>query len=268
VLVPGHIFLAFDLGISADEARRQLPRPEDLIFEGDTAWVPLETTALNAGFLGAWQTGARQWREAQARDQAAFVTISESWEVFEPVGLLGQGQPVSLPAGELVFTLYREELTRFIDQSIFPMVAELESRARTATDPLPHRNRLAVLYARYGLYDRADVELDRIMDVRTDFVPALINKANVLMIREQTDDALELFERALGFEPDNPRVLLSIAQINHAKENYGTATTMLARARQIDPVLAARFSYIELRASSSTRASERADTTDLLLWEE
>jgi tetratricopeptide (TPR) repeat protein len=268
ILVPGHVFLAFDLGLAPDEARRQLPRAEELIFRDERTWMPVETTALDMSFLEAWQTGARQWREASAREQAELLATSECWEVYEPVGLLGQGQPLTLPAGEDVYTTYHRELTSFIDQAIFPMVARIRERVRESENPLPYRNRLAVLYGRYGLYDRARTELEAILKEDPDYAPAIINLANIHLIHDEPQNALSRYEEALELDPDNPRVMLSIAKINHAGENYGIATRMLERAKQIDPVLAARFSYIEMRGAESTRASQSESPGESILWEE
>ena len=59
------------------------------IFEGDKAWVPLETTLVQQGFLKATSTGAKQWRDAQRLDVAGFFPIHDAWQFYEPVSFAG-----------------------------------------------------------------------------------------------------------------------------------------------------------------------------------
>jgi len=82
VTVPGHIFMAFDLGIDEGEARRTFANPDDLIYYDGSAWVPVETTLQGESFLQAWATGARQYREAQRTESAAFLPVREAWQTI------------------------------------------------------------------------------------------------------------------------------------------------------------------------------------------
>jgi hypothetical protein len=81
VTVPGHIYIAFQLKMSAAEAKKSFLKPDDLIFKYDAAWVPLEVTAIKDGFLKAWETGAKEWRESDTRGQAGFWRFGRQEEV-------------------------------------------------------------------------------------------------------------------------------------------------------------------------------------------
>ena len=72
VTVPGHIYTAFSLNLKPADTKKQFLSMEDFIFKDDETWVPVEITQIGEGFLKAWQTGAREWREHAAKDQAAF----------------------------------------------------------------------------------------------------------------------------------------------------------------------------------------------------
>ena len=97
VTVPGHIYAAVALAASPEELRRSLAAPEEIIERGGRAWLPVEVTERSAGFLAAWRTGAREWREAAEKGGAGFHPVHEAWAVFEPVGLPGSGSQGAPP---------------------------------------------------------------------------------------------------------------------------------------------------------------------------
>ncbi|HEB10262.1 MAG TPA: hypothetical protein ENI06_03500 [Spirochaetales bacterium] len=75
ITVPGHIFIAFSLDMVPDAARRSFLRADELIFRNDKTWLPVEITKIQSNFLDAWQAGAKQWRENEAREQAGFYPV-------------------------------------------------------------------------------------------------------------------------------------------------------------------------------------------------
>ena len=66
--------------MSEDRAKRNFPRPEDLVYMNDTAWVPVEVTLVEEGFLKAWQIGAKEIRDAG--EQTGFFPVREAWQTF------------------------------------------------------------------------------------------------------------------------------------------------------------------------------------------
>lgn len=61
ITIPGHIFMAFSIDMTPDEARKRFLRADELIFREDKTWIPVEITEIGGGFLKAWQRGAKQW---------------------------------------------------------------------------------------------------------------------------------------------------------------------------------------------------------------
>ena len=91
VTVPGHIFVAADLGITASEARSRGLNLNDLILQEDKVWIPLEITLRSSGFREVWREGAAQWRRASEAGSAALYPMHEAWNQFPPVGLPADG---------------------------------------------------------------------------------------------------------------------------------------------------------------------------------
>ncbi len=72
ITAPGHIFMAFSLGISEEDARKTFSNPDEFIYENEQVWVPVEITLFKEGFLKAWQTGAREWRKYNPGGETGF----------------------------------------------------------------------------------------------------------------------------------------------------------------------------------------------------
>ncbi len=266
ITVPGHIFMAFSLGLSPEEAARMISKSEELIMRGGAAWVPLEVTALQGDFLNAWATGAREWREASARRAAGFLPVHEAWRQYEPVGLVDSQLGVIVPDADSVVGDYRASLEKLVDREVTPKAEELRNQmaARGASPAL--LNRLGVLYARYGLLDQAKAEFTRALSSTPSYLPSLINMGNLAELKSGPKEALEYFERAYRLAPENPSVLLSVARTHHKLENYGLVDEVYSKLKAVSPTLAEKYSYLQLRGGGSSRAAEAG--SEVLLWVE
>ncbi len=127
VTTPGHIFAAISLEISADEARKSFLYPDQLIFKEGKAWLPVEVTQIGDGFLRAWQTGAKEWRENVVKGQAGFFPIHEAGKACEPVRFAGGRSAITLPAEESIVAVYLEEINMSVEREISRREAKLQA---------------------------------------------------------------------------------------------------------------------------------------------
>jgi tetratricopeptide (TPR) repeat protein len=264
ITIPGHIFVAFSTGVSPDDAKKTFSRANDLIFLGDKSWIPVEVTE-SGEFLRAWQDGAKEWRENTSNNQAAFYPLHDAWQVYEPVGLPGAEVTVELPPSDKIVTAYQEEVAKFIDQEISPKVVSLENQITKAPDPRKPTNALGVLYARYGQYDQARKEFEKLL-AKEEYVPALLNMGNILYLSDQEVKALDYYNRALSKDPENPRILLAVARANQDLQNYSAVKKVYAELKAKDPDLAKQFAYLDLKGEDVTREANAAALN--VLWEE
>jgi len=267
ITIPGHIFIAFSAGVDPEEAKKIFfSRADDLIVQNDKSWIPVEVTET-AGFLQAWQEGAKEWRENTARNQAAFYPLHEAWQVYEPVALPGAEVAVNLPPSEKIVSASRQEVGKFIDKEISTKAAALESQITKGQDPRKPTNELGVLYARYGQYDQAQKQFEKLL-AKEEYVPALLNMGNIFYLNDQKEKALAYYNRAYAKDPENPRVLLQVARVNHDLEHYGTVEKLYAELKARDPDLARRFAYLDLKGEDATRAANVAGVNGVVVWEE
>ena len=268
ITIPGHIFIAFSLDMSPEEVKSAFSQVDDLIFRENRVWVPVEVTQIRGGFLKAWKAGARQWREAVARDLAGFYPVHEAWTLYEPVGLADRGEQIQPPDLEKVAVAYLQELTTFTAREIYPRAAEIEAQMVKDRETPLLRNRLGVLYARYGIMDRAEQEFSAALRLDPDFVLALINMGNVEFKTMGPKASLVYFEKASRSSPDDPAVLLGLAKANYELENYGTVNDAYRKLNEISPELARKHAYLELRGSEGERAAGIGDVREELEWAE
>jgi len=267
ITVPGHIFIAFSLDTAPDAARRSFLRTDELIFRDGKSWLPVEITMVQSSFLSAWQAGAKQWRENEAREQAGFYPVHAAWQEYEPVGLPGDTTAVSSPSRTDVVNAFMQEMTKFIHSEINPRISKLQGEIRQSNNVSIPLNKLGVLYAKYELWEDALLQFNKILKTQ-EYYPALINVGNIYYLRGQREKALDYYERASVKAPDNPRVLLCMARACHELENYGLAKRWYQQLKRVDPDLAAQFYYLDLRGEEASRAAAMSAVTEVVVWEE
>ena len=267
ITTPGHIFAAFALKGTPEEARKGFSQIDNLIFKEDKAWIPVEITMFQESFYDSWITAAKEWRENNSREQATLFPVREVWKKYQPVGYK-EGGSLSLPDRDRVLTAFKETLSSHVEREIFPQETRIEQRISRSATPYKHENSLAVLYARYGLYDRAMKTIEKVMAEHKDYLPAIINAGNVYYLQKNYIEALKYYNKVLEIDRSNTSALLASARCNHELENYGTVRSAFATLQSLDPNLALRFAYLDLRGDEAQRAADATGMDNLVLWEE
>jgi tetratricopeptide (TPR) repeat protein len=270
ITIPGHIYMAFALTMSPDEARAAFTHKDDLIIVNDKVWVPIEITLREGGFVKAWQYGAKEWRENLAKKQAVLYPLHEAWKTYEPVGYSSGASDIKIPAESKIVLAFSNDLDTFVKGEIGQQEVALTaavSKANTTPEKSKALNRLAVLHSRFGLYDLARKELQQIL-AKDEYAAALINMGNIYFREGNDDKALEYYNRAAAKDPKNPIVLLSLARANHALENYSLAKKAYAALQVADPNLASRFAYLDLRGEEATRAADASGAKAVVIWQD
>lgn len=268
ITVPGHIFIAFKLDLSRRNAIRTFSRPDDLIIDSNGAvWVPVETTLLKAGFLAAWAKGSAQWRTHKSDEKAEFIPTADAWKIYEPVAFGVSDYQVDLPLREKVAEGFTAEFNRFVRREITEREQDLLGKLNSRPSDVRLLNTLGVLYARYGLYTQAEPQFKKALR-SSDYLPAVINMANIAFIKQDYRGASAAYQRALRIDSDNKAALLGIAMVAYAQDDYRTADSTYTELKQIDPKLAEGYTYLSAGRSGERRASDARGPYSALLWEE
>ena len=267
ITVPEHIFMAFSLDLNAEEAAKSFAHPEDLIINAGTAWLPLEVTERKGGFLAAWQLGARQWREQSGKNQAGFLTLSDAWKDYEPVGFTASTDTLIMPDKDKVVRAYLQEVMKYIDREIFSQKEGLVSQINK-TGSARAINKLGVLYARFGKTEEAEAEFRKVLAKAPEDVSALLNLGSIYFLKNDLKTARQYYEKAAKKTPNSPPVLLAMARVNHEVQNYSEAAVAYNKLKNLDPKLAEQFAYLGMKGSDAARAADISKTKGVMVWNE
>jgi len=265
ITVPDHIYIAFALDVEPDDLEKNYSRPEDFILQGGRAWIPIEVTEVNESFLKAWEIGAKQWRDFSPLHKAGFYPMADAWKLFEPVGLPGSSD-IIFPGEEQAHRAYIAELRRFVDREISGKVKQLRDEIAKSGENPRLVNKLGVLYAKYGMYDRAEEQFNMIVS-RREYTPALMNLGNIYYLRNNQAKALEYYNRAYQLDPYNPGVLVCLLRTHRDLENTTQAQKSFEQLAKVSPEMADEYRYLFEGGETSARAGE-AEAASILQWEE
>lgn len=269
ITVPGHIYMGFSLDMNIDEAKRFFNNPDDIIYSGDTAWLPVEITAIDEGFLRAWKIGAREWQENQNKGMAALIPIRNSWRLYEPVGYSkGAKSDIDLPESEILVSSFLDEVMKFIETEIYARETQYKEEIRRTNGRAGSINKLGTLYAKFGMNDKARTEFEKILK-QSEYLPALLNLGMISFLEGDLKEGLGYYERAQTVDSGHPKVLLGIARISNELGDYDKASSAYDTLKLVNPQLSKRFSYLDLKgADTTTRASDFSGVRESAVWEE
>ena len=267
ITIPGHIFTAFSLGVPYTEAAGVLSNPEDVIEYNGKAWLPLEVTFIKEGFVAAWETGAKEWQRAEKFGEADFYPIHEAWKTYESVAFFEDAEPSFPNETELTEAIAGEQ-AKFVALQLEPKIRALESRLETDSHPHRIRNKLGILYARYGLYERAGEAFSAALELSPDYKPALVNMGNLHLLKESYELAVEYFQQAAAAGQEDPAVLISLALAYRELGDHDRALQHYSDAKELKPGLAERYSHLAPGSEETARAGDRKVSQDELIWQE
>ena len=265
VTVPGRIAMAFSTGLEPAAAKDSFSTASNLIFFEEKTWVPVDLTMIQEGFLEAWKTGAGEWRDNAQVSAAGIFPVHAAWAVYKPAGIVSADVSVVTPKNGAVTEVYSSALARFVEQEIgVESVKLIDEALRSPNDPNPV-NKLGVLYARHGLYEKAAAEFEKII-AAGEFMPALVNRGNIHYLEKKWAKALAMYERAYERNKDNAAVILCIAKVKYEMDDLEAVEEYYARVYAKDRFLARKYAYLVFEGSKEEGRAEAGELASRAVW--
>lgn len=264
ITTPGHIYIAFDLGISRRKAESLFPDVTDMIERDDHMWVPVEVTLVGDGFVKAWQIGAQEWRSASERAVAALIPAHEAWKVYSPAETSLQAA-LFLPNPRELIEPYRAELNRYIDRRLHELVARITTQIRETGGSARLYNRLGVTYAKYGRLNEAETGFRKALEMEA-YAPAYINLGNVNYVREDFRVAQQMYEQALKLNPDSALALLGYIKTSYELEQFAAVNDSLPKLKELDSRAAESISYMSTASRADVGRASAAAEKEIWGW--
>jgi tetratricopeptide (TPR) repeat protein len=236
VTIPGHIFIAVDLGLSPAEAAGKGIDPGLLIEREGREWLPIETTMRDSGFMAVWRKGADEWRGSTAKGEADFYPMHESWRTYAPMGLPADGSSVAVPPADKVQPIFLADASEAGNAQLEARIAALGPRPEGAKASAAWLNDHGVIQAKYGRLAgaRRDFESAAQMGSAT----ALINLGNVAFLNSDPAAAYSYYLRAEKAGVGTAALYANLAKAAAALGKQEEADRAREKARQLDPGIA------------------------------
>lgn len=107
ITVPGHIFMAFDSGLTPEQAKMIYRNTSEYVVLDDQVWIPLEITLSDEGFYRACRYGAREWNAADANGTAALYRMRDSWKIYQPISVPGASAYFNIPESDAILLAFQ-----------------------------------------------------------------------------------------------------------------------------------------------------------------
>ena len=263
ITIPGHIYMAFDTGLTPEQAHLQFSDFGDLIIRDGKVWMPLEITLTDEGFNKAWRVGAREWNTAVAKNVANFYPMADSWKLYKPVSVPGASAHFTMPDRKIVAKLFQHRLDEWVEREIGPLVTEYEKELARRDKP-ETRNSLGVLYGEYGLFTEAEDQFKKAR--RTGYIPAILNTANVFFAKQKYEKAIEWYNLVLAQEPRNDIALLGIARCQYELGKYNECDAAYTKLCDVNIELAGEYTYLGSFENTKGRSYSLADRLATMAW--
>ncbi len=263
ITVPGHIYAAFALEMTAADAMKSFANDKEVLIQNGKAWVPVEITMVGKSFQEAWQAGAQEWNTN--KDTAGFYPVHDAWKVYATAGTptgIGEIQDLDRTA---FAPRVGGEIARFVDRELAPQVDRLRLAMGDSYDS-KLLNRLGILYARYGRMDDAEATFQKVL-MKEPYVPALINMGNLALLKGDFEGAATFFQTALSKAADNAPALAGITRASYGEGKLALANQYLASLKAQDPASADKLAFMgtgdqTARAASFTDALRNVEWTE------
>lgn len=263
ITIPGHIFMAYDMGMSEAEAREKFFDPGLLIFRDGHAWAPVEITMVKDGFVKAWRVGAKEWIDNDRAGTASFYPMHEAWQHYKPSGLQDVAARFAMPDEATTMKAFDAGVDRFVSREMEPVMAQYEQKLAAAKTP-ETLNEYGMALARVGLLDSA---WERFAEAaKNNYAWAWNNLANIAFVRKDYQLAYSYYEWTTTLLPGDPVAVLGMARCAYELDRYSEAQILYSGLKVEAPTLADRFAYLESAYGGAGRAWSMADRLAGSVW--
>lgn len=229
--VPGHLFILLNTGVKSDQ--RNLISGQDellVITEDNTVWIPIETTMIATSFMEAWAEGANKFNKHQTEKTLKVIFLKDAWQEYQPVTLTKADFNLELPDKNQTQLLIDNERKRLLEKSLTRLVVPYEAMIKNNPKDIQARMQIAIIYARYGLHERATDEFAKLLEIDNRNSAVYNNQGNIYFAKGDFQRAYEAYSYAERLDANDGGIRLNMAfslykegKMNEAKEKFNEA---------------------------------------------
>jgi tetratricopeptide (TPR) repeat protein/DNA-binding beta-propeller fold protein YncE len=236
--VPGHLFMMFDTGIAAEDAGLISQDSSLLAIKDGNVWIPIEATMVNSSFTEAWAEGGRKYHAALAENTLGIIDLNEAWAQYKPVTLRKANYSIALPDSSRTHSLVKREKSLLLSKSIDRLVLPYQTMVASNPKNIAARMQIAILYARYGLYEDAEIAFEALSELAPDDSAVYSNQGNLYFLQEDYKKAIDNYTRAASLDSEDGGILINLSMAEYKAGNLSQATASYKQAKQLNSALA------------------------------
>lgn len=237
-LVPGHILVLVNSGVSREDSYMVSEDESSLIVRNGKVWIPVEVTMIGAGFSEAWAKGAAICNQANAAKNLDVIEVHQAWKKYDPAGLQMDGWKPDVPASGDIDKRVSSQENIIVTQKIEKASAELLSAIKADPDNTAPRLQLGILYARNGKYDEAVAQFEEALSIDPKNYDAINNIGNIHFLKGEYQAALEKFIEAEMLAAADAEIKINLAMTYYRLGDIAKARVKFDEAVKIDPDMA------------------------------
>jgi hypothetical protein len=246
--VPGHMFMMFSTGVSADDDDYNM---DDMyvIYEGKL-WIPVETTVVGSSFVKAWELGAANYYKWKDKG-LTLMNIQHAWETYKPASLAeSRWKPTEVSKEDIdkkfptefssMLKISSQTQTRFYRQKIEKNPSDVDAHLQ-----------IGIALAKLGDRPEAMKYFDKVIALQPNNAAALNNRGNLFMIDDKYAEAQKAYRDATLASPDDPYVWINLAKAYKATNAIKEAKEAFIKAQTLDPGVKKRYKALGLELSGT-----------------
>ena len=202
---------------------------------------------MGQSFSEAWAEGARKYHKYLKAGKLNVVVLNKAWNSFKPVTLRPAAYTVEIPEKQRVEPLVQRETTMLLKKSLDRLVKPYRALISMNPGDVKSRLQVAIIYAKYGLYEAANSEFDSILEIDADNSAVYNNRGNIYFTQGDYERAIEDYGYAEKLSSNDAGIKMNISMANYQLGYLQLATNKYEEANIIDDAVKTKYSgYIKL----------------------
>jgi tetratricopeptide (TPR) repeat protein len=245
--VPGHVFLAFNTGLTPNELEEKGLTDEQVIVKFNKVWFPLESTVIGKNsFVESWKYAIERYtKEKEANSPIEIVEIQNASITYPPTNFPNPVPIVSNVNIETVKTELAKDFVSFTLSRDKTYEEELLKVLNSYPKNVFTFNKLGVYYAKKGELDNAEIYFTRTLQYDKENIVALTNLGNLGYLRNDFEYAERKYLKSLKYDQQNIGILANLVRCNIKLNKTEKAIEYYNIVEQINPEYAKSIKGIQ-----------------------
>jgi len=233
---PGHILMAFDTGVTADQAEK-LGIIEGFYLERNGhLWIPVEVTLFGKSFHTAWRTAAEECVTLERQGRLNIRDTRDAWKIYLP-SPPEFDTAVAIPANAAIEPLFAADWQSFRRMRDQFLQTNYLNQLETDPNNSALQNAMVFNLLEFGEYDQALERLDALEIQGTAPTSVANNRAVVYIVSGQMAEAATQLQLVLALDPGDEGAKHNLKIVRtHLGEGFGP--TDAGAVEEIDQHLA------------------------------